>query len=102
MRRERPTGPRSEDGLTLADNLAARDPSFASLTGREHAVLKGIMRGDRDREIAAYLGLSPSSVRQCGVSLRAKLGARSRTELAVRAVAAGFTVELRGPHQRAS
>lgn len=61
---------------------------------RELAVLLGVMRGDRDREIAAQLGVSPAVVRQCGVALRKKMRARSRTELAIRGVQFGFLAYL--------
>jgi DNA-binding NarL/FixJ family response regulator len=60
------------------------------LSDRELAVLHGIMRGDRDREIALDLGVSHSVVRSCGVVLRKELGARSRTEVAVRALQLGY------------
>ena len=61
---------------------------------RELAVLLGVMRGDRDREIALQLDVSPAVVRQCGVSLRKKMRARSRTELAIRGVQFGFLAYL--------
>jgi len=60
------------------------------LSNLELAVLQGIMRGDRDREIAAQLEVSHSAVRECGVTLRKKLRARTRTEVAVRALQFGF------------
>lgn len=60
------------------------------LSTQELAVLHRIMRGDRDREIAAQLGISHSAVRACGVALRTKLRAKSRTELAMRALEFGF------------
>lgn len=66
----------------------------AQMSEQELAVLNGIMRGDRDREIADRLGVSHSVVRQSGVALRRKLKARSRTELAMRALELGFTVEV--------
>jgi DNA-binding NarL/FixJ family response regulator len=65
------------------------------LSDRELAVLHGIMRGDRDREIAAHLGVSHSVVRECGVVLRKKLRAKTRTEVAIRALQFGFLAHLR-------
>ena len=65
------------------------------LSDQELAVLQGIMRGDRDREIAAELGVSHSAVRESGVVLRRKLRARTRTEVAMRAMQFGFPVHLR-------
>jgi DNA-binding CsgD family transcriptional regulator len=62
------------------------------LSDLELAVLQGIISGDRDREIAAQLGVSHSVVRECGVTLRKKLRARTRTEVAVRALQFGFQV----------
>jgi DNA-binding NarL/FixJ family response regulator len=64
------------------------------LSDLELAVLEGIMRGDRDREIAAQLDVSHSTVRECGVTLRKKLRARTRTEVAVRALQFGFWEHL--------
>ncbi len=66
----------------------------AQMSDRERAVLNGIMRGDRDREIAAHLGVSHSVVRESGVALRRKLKAKSRTDLAMRALELGFAVEV--------
>ena len=72
-----------------------RQKNRFGLTDRELAVLQGIMRGDRDREIATQLGVSHSVVRECGVVLRKKLRARSRTEVATRAIQFGFIAHLR-------
>lgn len=64
------------------------------LSDQERAVLEGIIRGDRDREIAAQLGVSHSVVRACGAGLRQKLRARNRTELAIRALQFGFHAHM--------
>lgn len=64
------------------------------LSERKIGVLLGIMRGDRDREIAVRLGISHSVVRSCGVALRRELGVRSRTEVAVRGVQLGYLDRL--------
>ena len=71
-----------------------RQKAQAQMSDRELAVLHGIMRGDRDREIAARLGVSHSVVRQSGVALRRKLKAKSRTDLAMRALELGFAIEV--------
>ena len=56
------------------------------LTFRETTVLNLIARGRSDREIAALLGLSPFTVNKHSSNLVRKLGARSRSQAAARAV----------------
>jgi len=71
-----------------------RQKVLAQMSDRELAVLNGIMRGDRDWEIAVHLGISHSVVRQSGVALRRKLKAKSRTEVAMRALELGFGIDM--------
>ncbi len=56
------------------------------LTFREVTVLSLIARGKSDKEIAALLGLSPFTVNKHSSNLVRKLGARSRSQAAARAV----------------
>jgi DNA-binding NarL/FixJ family response regulator len=72
------------------------------LTQRETNVLHGIINGDRDQEIARAHELSLAAVKACGASLRAKLGARTRTEVAVRGLGLGYTRERRHSTDRRS
>ncbi|MCH7809131.1 MAG: PAS domain S-box protein [Chloroflexi bacterium] len=64
--------------------------SGCGLTFREITVLSLIARGQSDREIAALLGLSRFTVNKHSSNLVHKLGARSRTEAAARAVREGI------------
>lgn len=61
----------------------------ASLTAREVEVVEFVVEGLRDREIAGRLGIAPSTVRAHLANVREKLGARSRVDVAVRALRAG-------------
>jgi len=56
------------------------------LTFREITVLSLIARGKSDKEIAVLLGLSPFTVNKHSSNLVRKLGARSRSQAAARAV----------------
>lgn len=47
------------------------------LTARELAVLSQIVAGDRHKEIARDLGISPRTVESHGIHIREKLGARN-------------------------
>ena len=47
-----------------------RQKNRFGLTDRELAVLHGIIRGDRDREIAVHLGVSHSAVRESGARIK--------------------------------
>ncbi|GAC1326631.1 MAG: hypothetical protein NVS2B16_10560 [Chloroflexota bacterium] len=67
----------------------------ADLSPRERQVLDGIVRGERDREIADRLGIAEHTVKNHAYDVRHKIGARSRTDAAVRAVRAGIVVETR-------
>lgn len=54
----------------------------AALSEREREVLHRVAAGDRNRDIAAVLGISDNTVKFHVSNLLRKLGARSRTELA--------------------
>ena len=60
------------------------------LTFREITVLSLIARGKSDKEIAVLLGLSPFTVNKHSSNLVRKLGARSRSQAAARAVREGI------------
>lgn len=75
--------------LARADRHAARraEPSpFAALTPRERTIVARVMRGTRNREIAAELGITEGTVKVYLHGLYQKLGVDNRTELAVLAL----------------
>ena len=69
----------------LLDEGVANPWAGTGVTDREAQVLRLIIRGLANKEIAAALGLSPRTVEKHVESLLRKAGARSRTELAVTA-----------------
>jgi DNA-binding NarL/FixJ family response regulator len=60
------------------------------LTGREHEVLQRIARGDKNREIAADLSISPRTVEFHRANIMRKLGLASQQELFRYCVRAGI------------
>jgi DNA-binding NarL/FixJ family response regulator len=73
--------------VLISDSL---DPAPAArLTGRERAVYELVGRGLSNRAIAAELGMSEKTTSVHLSNLMAKLGLRSRTQVAVHALAAG-------------
>ena len=71
---------------TVADKLPDGEP----LTDREAVVLDLISAGKSNRDISNELGLAEGTVKNHVSSILAKLHARSRTELAVKAVRQGM------------
>jgi DNA-binding CsgD family transcriptional regulator len=65
------------------------------LSPRELQVLEGIVNGQRDRDIAQRLGIAEHTVKNYSYDIRQKLGAKSRTDAAVRAVRSGLVAERR-------
>ena len=63
---------------------------FPELTDREHDLLREILRGRNSQEIARVLGLSSKTVRNYVSTILAKLHARDRAELVVKARRAGY------------
>ncbi|MCI4679564.1 response regulator transcription factor [Rhodoblastus acidophilus] len=66
----------------LADGIAPEEP----LTDRENAILQLIVAGKGNREIATQLRLAEGTVKNYVSRILEKLNARSRTELAVKAL----------------
>ncbi|MEZ4234737.1 MAG: helix-turn-helix transcriptional regulator [Myxococcota bacterium] len=62
-------------------------PKTERLTPREREVLAGVARGWSTDRIARELGVLPSTVRTHAEQARGKLGARTRAEAVVRAMA---------------
>ena len=67
----------------------AKDTDF---TSREKDVLRKMVQGYSDKEIAEYLNMSYHTVRFHINSLLSKTGCASRTELAIKAVRTGLIV----------
>ncbi|MCH7719349.1 MAG: PAS domain S-box protein, partial [Chloroflexi bacterium] len=76
------TEAKAEEGVKRASEYG--------LTFREVTVLSLIAGGKSDKEIAALLGLSPFTVNKHSSNLVRKLGARSRSQAAARAVREGI------------
>lgn len=91
-------GVRSGEGY-VSPTLAARlltsrgvrgGGALQTLTDRERSILEMLARGDRNREIAAALGLGEQTVKHYVSSILQKLHARSRLEAALLAKQGGF------------
>ncbi len=70
--------------------LPLASTSFTPLTPREYDVLRLLVAGGRDREIAEALRISPRTVQTHVASLFAKFGVNSRVELTATAVRRGL------------
>ena len=64
------------------------------LTPRQLEVLRGLVEGQTNQEIANDLGIGPGTVKSHVEHIIAKLGAADRTQAAVRAVQRGLVVPL--------
>ncbi len=62
----------------------------ASLTPREHEVLKGMVDGLRNKQIAYYMDISIRTVELHRVHVMEKLAAKSLSDVLKIAIAAGF------------
>lgn len=96
----------SEEFITLLDRTMAGERIFpdntptlnigcassVEFTDRELEVLRLVVEGDRDQEIAEKLGISLNTVKTHLRVMQDKTGLRNRTELAVRARDAGFVI----------
>ena len=74
----------------LSQPTVAPSRPFPELTDREHDLLREILRGRNSQEIASTLGLSSKTVRNYVSNILAKLHARDRAELVLRAREAGY------------
>jgi FixJ family two-component response regulator len=63
--------------------LEDRRRRFATLTERERSVLKLVVRGDRNKQIAGFLGVTERTVKLHRAAITAKLGVRSLAQLAI-------------------
>jgi RNA polymerase sigma factor (sigma-70 family) len=92
---------RANPDLVIADALGERearttvtgqrmDAAARGLTARERDVLRLLVAGNADKEIAAALGISPRTVSAHVATIRGKLHASSRTAAATIAVRDGL------------
>jgi FixJ family two-component response regulator len=63
--------------------LEERRSRFAALTERERTVLALVVRGDRNKQIAGYLGVTERTVKLHRAAISAKLGVHSVAQLAI-------------------
>jgi two-component system response regulator FixJ len=85
------TSPVPGPGGQLVDKQA--EEKVAKLTGRQRAVLQGILKGQPNKIIAYELGLSMRTVESYRAQLLTKLGVRGTAEAVRLAIAAGMTTE---------
>jgi len=75
---------------TAAAPAPAQGHGALDLTAREREVLEGVVRGERNKEIAARLGLSEPTVKTHLASIFGKLSVESRASAAVAAIERGL------------
>ena len=71
--------------MAVADQTGMT-PSWVTLTPRERDVVRGIVAGGRNREIARELGLSEQAVKNVLTTIYEKIQVRTRLELALSAM----------------
>jgi FixJ family two-component response regulator len=81
--------------LQQGAEMAILRERFASLTAREREVLSGVIRGLLNKEIAAEIGTSETTVKVHRGQLMRKMGARSLPELVRMAEKMGITATKR-------
>jgi FixJ family two-component response regulator len=80
--------------------LEERRRRFASLTGRERTVLELVARGDRNKQIAGFLGVTERTVKLHRAAISAKLGVHSVAQLAILASEAHLATDIPTPPGR--
>jgi FixJ family two-component response regulator len=73
--------------------LEKRRGRFAALTERERTVLALVVRGDRNKQIAGFLGVTERTVKLHRAAITAKLGVHSVAQLAILASEAHLEAE---------
>ena len=74
--------------------LEERRRRFATLTDRERTVLGLVVRGDRNKQIAGFLGVTERTVKLHRAAICAKLGVHSAARLAILASEAHLDMDL--------
>lgn len=77
-------------GFLAGGNESSSEPSWEILTQREREVIKLIAEGNRTRQIAEYLSLSPKTVEKHRTNLMKKLDLHSVSAVTVYAIQNGF------------
>ena len=77
-----------KEGINLGERLQGKQDVL--LTTKEKNVLKLVAEANTNKEIAAALGISPSTVKRHMENILSKLHLRNRIEAAVYAVRAGY------------
>lgn len=77
-------------GYLASGDSASDEPSWEILTQREREVIKLIAEGNRTRQIAEYLSLSPKTVEKHRTNLMKKLDLHSVSAVTVYAIQNGF------------
>ena len=81
-----------QSAVTEAAGERLRD-RFAGLTPRERNVIRAVLQGKQNKEVAIALGLEVSTVKMHRANAFAKLGVHSQSELMRLAFEAGVTAE---------
>ncbi len=79
-----------ELAVQVLNEFARLSYQDTGLTARERDILSAIVRGDSNREIANFLGLSEKTVKNYVSDILSKLNVRDRTEAAVYALQMGL------------
>ena len=80
-------------GYLSGGDGGSREPSWEILTLREREVIKLIAEGNRTKEIATYLSLSPKTVEKHRTNLMKKLDLHSVSAVTVYAIQNGFITQ---------
>jgi two-component system response regulator NreC len=80
-------------GYLAGGNGSSEEPSWEILTHREREVIKLIAEGNKTKEIAEYLSLSPKTVEKHRTNLMRKLDLHSVSAVTVYALQNGFIAQ---------
>jgi len=80
-------------GYLTGGDASTSKPSWEVLTRREREVIKLIAEGNRTKEIAEYLSLSPKTIEKHRTNLMRKLDLHNVSEVTVYAIKNGFVTD---------
>jgi len=80
-------------GYLSGAEVTSDQPSWEILTRREREVIKLIAEGNRTKEIATYLSLSPKTIEKHRTNLMRKLDLHNVSEVTVYAIKNGFVTD---------
>ncbi len=87
----------SHTAYTISTSPSESVPSYMQLTQREQEVLAGVARGERSKEIAAYLGITERTVRAYLTNIYTKLNVDSRSSAVAVAMERGLLLHKHEP-----